>query len=130
MWPNKAPTSTVTVDWHYHFQQGYYADLILCILAISKNFKPSSIIIAHWQTGLIVRVGDVDILMVSKPQEYHLTARCIVTNGNKQAVNMAWSALAQFVHITECFLSNFHGLYYRVSTGCWYIRIAGSGFIY
>ncbi|CAB4027346.1 Hypothetical predicted protein [Paramuricea clavata] len=113
IWPNAAPSSTVTVDWHYQFQEGFCDDLTLYILAASKNFNPSKTTIAHWQNGLIVRLGDVDILLVSKPRIYQFCARCTVTNGNKQALHMAWATLAQFIHITESYLSNFPGLYYR-----------------
>lgn len=53
-------------------------------------------------------------MMTSKGRIYMLTARCKITNGNRQALNMAWATLAQFIHMTECYLSNFPGLYYQV----------------
>ena len=115
MWPKTAPSSTVSVQWDYQFQDGYCDDLTLCIQAACKNFKPSKTILGHWRNGLIVRLGDVDILMTSKSRVLQMIARCNVTNGTKQALNIAWSTLAQFIHITESYLSNFPGLYYRVS---------------
>ena len=117
VWPNLPPSSIVAVDWHYQFQDGFCDDLSLSILAACKNFKPSKTVLAYWQSGLVVRLGDVDILMTSKPRTYQLSARCNVSNGTKQALKMAWATLAQFIHIAESYLSNFPGLYYRFGIG-------------
>ena len=114
------------MDWHYQFQEGFSDDLTLSILAASKNFKPSKAILAYWQSGLIVRLGDVDVMMASKPRTFQLSARCNVTNGTKQALKIAWATLAQFIHVTESYLSNFPGLYYRVSLNLYLIRTATS----
>lgn len=89
--------------------------MILCILAAIKNSKLSKTVIALWQTGLVVRHGEVEIMMTSKPRIFQFIARCKITNSNKQALNMAWASLSEFINITECYLSNFPGLYYQVS---------------
>ena len=121
VWSEKVPNSTVQVEWCYIFQDGFCVDLIHCIVAASKNYNCMKTVLAHWQTGLIVRIGDVDILMALKDQLYQLEARCKISNGNRQALNMAWSTLAQFIYITESYLLNFPGLFYKVGKRLFFI---------
>ncbi|XP_028407976.1 uncharacterized protein LOC114530594 [Dendronephthya gigantea] len=112
-WPNSAPSSSVEVNWQYQFQHGFCDDMIFCILAAIKNSKLPKTVIAFWQTGLVLRHGEVEIMIASKPRVFHFTARCKITNSNKQALNMTWASLSGFINITECYLSNFPGLYYQ-----------------
>ena len=115
VWPEETPDSTVSVCWQYKFQEGFHDGLLLCILAACRNYKLNKTVLADWQGGVVARIGDVDIRILSNDHVFDLSARCKITNGNKQALNMAWATLAHFLYVTESYLSNFPGLHYQVS---------------
>lgn len=65
---------------------------------------------AYWQTGMVLKVGNVFVRFARDSLTLDLIGRCKITHGSKQALNMTWFVLAQFYYVIEMLLRNYKGV--------------------
>ena len=115
VWPSSVSENFVQVAWQYRFPDPVSADCSAIIIAACRNFKKSCDINCYWQHGIVLGVGHVVVRISREGDNLDVIGRSEVTNGSKQALNMTWYVLAQFLYVIETHLSNYLGMCPEVS---------------